>query len=110
MINKEQLKQIIEDLVSVSKETRGIVRDEIIFSEACSYQRGILAQESKRENIKHFDNKKVPITESQSKFIKFNEKKLRNLGFDIDNIRSKSDAFKVIKEFKEMTNGKGNKV
>ncbi|HUS49531.1 MAG TPA: hypothetical protein VMZ91_05165 [Candidatus Paceibacterota bacterium] len=98
MINKETLKEIINDLIEVYSEKENI-DFKIIFSEACSYHRGMLAQENKKKFYK--SETQVPMTEPQRKFIKINEKQLRKLGFKIDNIQSKSDAFKIIKEFKE---------
>ena len=95
MINKQTLKEIINDLIEVYSEKENI-DFKIIFSEACSYHRGMLAQENRKDN-----SKIIPMTEPQRKFIKINEKQLRKLGFKIDNIQSKSDAFKIIKEFKE---------
>lgn len=127
MINKNQLKELIKDLVRIQEEvikelakeygvdsTRFLLPYPIVFSEACSYQRGMLAQESKRENIKHFEEKKefkevfkeTPITDNQNKFIKINEKEMRRRGFDVDNIKNKSDAFKVISEFKKGMGGR----
>ena len=58
--------------------------------------------QSKKEFFESKQGNKIPITEAQQNFIKLNEKKLKERGFDINNIQSKEDAFKIIKEFKEM--------
>jgi len=103
MIDKEQLKEIIEDLREVSIHTFNYADFNTIFSEACSYQRGIMISENRNKNYNKED-KLIPMTIGQEKFIRTNEKKLREKGFDIDNIQSKSDAYKIIKEFKEQNN------
>jgi len=105
MINKEQLKEIIEDLKEVVGKNKlwgAGVTSETIFQEACSYQRGLMAARSRNYQPK---KKEInPITENQQQIQQANEKKLRKMGFDIDNIQSKSDAFKIIKQFKEVEN------
>ncbi|HJX50859.1 MAG TPA: hypothetical protein VJ438_05360 [Candidatus Nanoarchaeia archaeon] len=101
-INKNELKEIINDLIIVIKSVGKEVDFNIIFQEACSYQRGLMANQSKKDFFQSKQNQKIPITEAQEKFIKLNEKKLREKGFDINNIQSKEDAFKIIKAFKEL--------
>ena len=39
------------------------------------------------------------ITENQINFIKKHDTRLREIGFDIDNIQTKQEAFKIISEF-----------
>jgi hypothetical protein len=54
MINKKELKEIIEDLMEVHKEiyekqNAFIVNYQTIFSEACAYQRGIMVGQKVQE-------------------------------------------------------------
>lgn len=102
MINKSELKGIIDDLLDVIESCDEKVDFNIVFQESCSYHRGILARQSRKEVIESKKEIKSPITDGQRDFIKRNEKELRKKGFDIDNIQSKGDAFKVIKAFKEL--------
>jgi len=93
MINKENLRKIISVLKIVIKEEKLDISDEVLFSEATSYHRGIIAGKSRANE---------GITENQYNFIKKNEADLLALGFDLNNIQTKSDAFKVISEYKKM--------
>lgn len=111
MINKTQLKEIVEDLLSVyndiTKENSGLsslFSDKEstfieIFKEACTYQRGMLMQENREKKTNSDIKEPLPMTEKQSNFIKKNQKQLRKLGFDIDNIQTKKQAFEIIGEF-----------
>ena len=99
-MDKETLKNIIKELIEVTKETNLKISDEKIFDNACQFLRGKLAGESKEQK------KLDPMTEKQHDFIAKNEAELRTLGFDIDNIQNKSDAFKIINEFMKIKEGK----
>lgn len=87
MINKNQLKEIINDLLEVTKNVN--ISEETIFSEACSYQRGLMCGENKKIFL---DNKNNP-TEKQIFALK-------KLGRYKPNI-TKQEAFKIIKESKQ---------
>ena len=65
MINKIELKEIIEDLKEVCKEAK--ISDDIIFSEACSYQRGILANQGRMMNRNEKEIKSI--TDKQAAFL-----------------------------------------
>jgi len=95
MINTNELKEIIKDLQNVIKELNLSISQEIIFENACQYHRGQLANQSKEQ-------KKEPLTENQYNFLKKNESELITLGFDLNNIQTKNDAFKVISEYKKL--------
>ena len=96
MLDKKKIKDIINDLAEIRKEERLDISDEILFRESCCFQRGLMIQ-NKRCQQQPINQ----ITEKQRNFIKLNEKRLRKMGFDIDNIQNKSDAFKIISEFKK---------
>ena len=51
MINKEQLKEIMNDLADVCLKLDVNVSEEVMFQEACTYQRGMLVQENKQTNM-----------------------------------------------------------
>ena len=91
MINKEQLKQIINDLSDVVEEK---VSFESVFKEACSYQRGLMIGEKKQtynRNQYHQD----PATEKQKNLIKKINKGIVPAGI------SKKDATILIGELKK---------
>jgi len=99
MINTNQLKQIIQDLTNLAGED---VSQEIIFQEACSYHRGMLANESRIG--KPIENKSQnppiqiePPTDKQKLM-------LRRLGVkEIPN--SKQEARLIIKDIMDNQNG-----
>jgi hypothetical protein len=106
----QQLIKIIEELRGVIAQQQMNISDDILFTQACSFVRGELASQSrnpfnqiKQEQSKTYykPSEQTVMTPAQENFIKANEKKLIEKGFDIDNIQSKSDAFKIIKEFKK---------
>jgi hypothetical protein len=96
-MNVAQLKEIIKDLQLVIKETNLSISQEIIFENACQYHRGQLASKSKEKK-----QESDPITEGQDIFLRKNEAELRLLGFDLDSIQNKSDAFEVIAAYKKL--------
>jgi len=119
MINKQQLKEIIKDLIEVCKEQKLTVENnseyllpvgfefvdmKTIFEQACQYQRGLMVDESRK-----VENKITPMTDKQRNLINKNEKKFRKMGFDIDNIQTKQEASKIIKEFIQMQKKDGDK-
>ena len=101
MVDINELKLIIQDLIKASKESNLKISDEKIFDNSCQFMRGALASKNKESNqiVKQEQRKLEPMTENQSRFIKKNEIELRTKGFDIDNIQNKSAAFKNINEF-----------
>jgi hypothetical protein len=78
MINKIQLKERINDLKQVAKETNisSIVQEsnlaELIFQEACSYQRGLMCGESR---VSNYSNQKKSYPKANTKE-SLNENKL----------------------------------
>ena len=113
MIDKKQLHEIIAALIEVAGEKGLKVSTDTILSEACSYQRGFLAQKSK-SNLNPFgkkedglrdygqtrdrsssSNNKEPATKNQLDYIYRN-----NLDVDTKNL-TKREAHAIIKEFKE---------
>lgn len=91
MINKNQLKEIINNLIQVCDELdlRG-VSSSVIFSEACSYHRGILIGESRKINSNDIKDKP---TEKQIYALKRLNKYKEGM--------TKQEAFKIIKESKK---------
>ena len=101
MINKEQLKEILKDLTEVGK---GMVSNESIWREACSYQRGMMAGESR--GIRTYDKPKIV---EPKPFVKVldNDKPtpkqimaLKRMGEYYEGI-TKKDAWKRINEAKK---------
>lgn len=68
MINKEELKEIINDIASVSSDLDLRINDDTILSESCSFLRGKLAGENRYGNYTK-NNEKVSQNpqESESK-------------------------------------------
>ena len=107
----KRLIEIIDKLREIIKQQDMNISDDVLFTQASSFLRGEIAserfkvfpkQEQKFYPKQEEPRKLNPMSEAQEKFIKVNDKKLREKGFDIDNIQSKGDAFKIIKAFKEM--------
>lgn len=98
MINKDQLKEIIEDLKEVCEgsdfhkvvSTNELVK--IILSEACSYQRGLMAGQQKQSIKKDSLNKIEKPTPKQIYALK-------KLGKYNEGI-TKQEAFKIISKSK----------
>ena len=107
MINKQELREILNDLLKIAEEVRAENTDNffvqpkidfnILFQEACSYHRGILMGRNKNE-IKQ-DNSP---TEKQKQFLEKNRRKLIELGIDVDRIKTKGQAFEAISNFKKV--------
>jgi hypothetical protein len=88
-MDKEKLKQIIKNLIEVRGEHRLEVSDEILFVQACSYERGSIANERKIEK-EYRDNSP---TDKQLGFFRKNNIPIRS---DL----TKQEAFNIISEIK----------
>ena len=86
MINTEQLAMIIDDLKHVSPD----IENNIIFSEACRYQRGMMI--TKQNAIEN------PVTAKQLEHLKKNEKKLLSRGITLDKITTTKQASNILNE------------
>lgn len=93
MINKEQLTNVIKDLREVVKSEGLVISHDTLFSESMTTYRQL---QIKAGNVRQ---QIEPMTDQQSAFIAKHDKQLRVKGFDIDNIQTKSQAHKIIKEF-----------
>jgi len=102
MINKDQLKEIIKDLLDVCEEFSGLHRLEFeidyptIFKEACSYHRGFIAKGCRKQ----IAIPQKPITDKQAAF-------LSELGYEGSfNLTSKQASSEIgkLKKTKEVKN------
>jgi len=89
MINKNELKELIQDLKDASEGLR--ISESNIFIEACSYQRGFLARSRRIDR----DNKQDPATEKQKNLLY-----RLNADFDASKI-TKKEASVLISELKD---------
>jgi hypothetical protein len=94
MINKNQLKEIINDLIEICKETNLRVSDEVLLRESATYQRGMLANEN-RSNSSHGE-KRSDFSPSIKQF-----KILSGMGFSKEKINqmTKLEVSKLIGEY-----------
>lgn len=111
MLEKKELKQIIDDLIEVAKvvisensdmdsimNTKSPISLETIFSEACSYQRGMMANRNKdkqREyNQSGSPSEVIPPTENQLSFLKKSD-------YKGEMPKTNMEAYLIIKKIKE---------
>jgi len=96
---RKRLSEIISELANVIKENELIVSPDTILDKAVSIYLTEKINSSKKESQwKQATSKQEPITEKQSQYLNKHDKELRKLGFDLNNVQYKDQAFKVISE------------
>jgi hypothetical protein len=93
MINKKQLKEIINDLSEVCNELNIRVSDEVLLRESATYQRGMLANENRQSS---HGEKRSDFSPSIKQY-----KILSGMGFSKEKINqmTKLEVNKVIGEY-----------
>jgi len=95
---KERIGEIINELKNVISINDLNVSDNVLFAEAISCWRGEQVGKSytNRTPEKQETNTMSP---KQRNFITKNQAQMKKLGFDLSNVKTKSEASKVISEF-----------